>query len=154
VIAVPVAGAKPKPEGQAVHRNPKVHDWTEVVATPFMGHPPVRLPTKSVRVLPFGGTEELKIHPMTRAWWRTISHMPHCILWTEADWRFALATALVADRFHYGHTPSATELARRERVLGVTVDARRDLRIRYVDPRPEGEGEDATVTRLDDYRSL
>jgi hypothetical protein len=150
---MPVAGAKPKPEGTTVTRHAKVHDWTEVENVPFVGPAPVRLPASRVRTLPFGGTERVPTHPMTRAWWKTISRMPHCVLWTEADWRFAQATAMVADQFYYGHTPSATELARRERVLGVTLDARRDLRIRYVDPKPEGR-ESASVTRLDDYRSL
>lgn len=150
---MPVSGAKPKPQGQAVTRHKPVHDWTEVEDIPFDGPVPVKLPTKSVRTLPFGGTEELPIHPMTRQWWSTVKRMPHCRLWSDADWQYALATAFVADRFFYGGGSAATELARRERVLGLTVDARRDLRIRYVPPKPE-QGEGATVTRLDDYRDL
>lgn len=152
---MPVAGAKPKPEGTTVTRNPKIHDWTEVENTPYTGPVPVRLPASRVRTLPFGGVERVPTHPMTRSWWRTITRMPHCALWSESDWRYALATALVADQFFYGHPGSATELARRERVLGATLDARRDLRIRYVDPKPDkSEGDGASVTRLADYRSL
>jgi hypothetical protein len=148
-------GAQPKPDGQAVTRHPKVHQWTEVENTPYTGPVPVRLPASTVRALPFGGSERMPIHSMTKSWWRTITRMPHCRLWTEADWRFAELTALVADRFFYGHNPSATELARRERSMGVTYDSRLALRIRYVDPKPDpAAGEGATVTRLDSYRSL
>lgn len=147
-----VRGVKPQENPLHAGRG-RVHEWSEVVNAPYAGTVPVRLPTKTVRLLPFGGTEDLPVHPMTKAWWKAISRMPHCVLWTESDWHFALATALVADRFHYGHNSSATELGRREKVLGTTVDARRDLRIRYVDP-PAAPSDGATVTRLDDYRDL
>ena len=150
---MPVSGAKPKPAGQAVTRHKPTHEWVDVVDEPFAGPVPVKLPTKSIRTLPFGGVEELPIHPMTRLWWRTLCKMPHCRLWADSDWVFAFETALVADRFFYGNQAAAAELARREKVLGTTVDSRRDLRIRYVDP-PAAVGEGATVTRLDDYRDL
>lgn len=78
--------------------------------------------------------------------------MPHCRLWTESDWEFALETAMVADALFYGRTSAATELRQREKVLGTTVDSRRDLRIRYVESA--GEVDDAEVTRLDDFRDL
>ncbi|HVM13619.1 MAG TPA: hypothetical protein VM287_04735 [Egibacteraceae bacterium] len=77
--------------------------------------------------------------------------MPHCRLWRDSDWQFALDTALIAAEFHMGDTRTATELRNREKVLGTTVDFRRDLRIRYVEP---DEGPTAEVTRLDDYRDL
>ena len=48
---------------------------------------------------------------------------------------------------------NGTELRIREKQLGVTMDARRDLRIRYVEPRPE-QTRAAGVTNLDDYRDL
>jgi len=150
---MPIGGAKPKPPGQAVTRHKQVHDWNEVVDEPYDGPVPVKLPTKSVRVLPFGGAEEIPTHSATKQWWRIVTRMPHCRLWTDADWMFCLETAVVADRFFYGQTAAAAELARREKVLGTTVDARRGLRIRYVAPKP-ATGEGATVTRLDDYRDL
>ena len=149
---MPVAGAKPKPPGQAITRTKQAFDWAEVENVPYDGPVP-KLFTSRLRALPCGGTESVRTHSMTKRWWATISKMPHCRLWTESDWEYALATAVVADNFFFGHNPSATELARREKVLGVTVDARRDLRIRYVDPKPAPAG-DATVTRLDDYRDL
>jgi hypothetical protein len=76
--------------------------------------------------------------------------MPHASLWTEADWQFALDTAEVAAAFHDGDTKMAVELRQREKILGTTLDARRDLRIRYVEPRPEEER--AGVTAIADYR--
>lgn len=149
---MPVAGRKPKPQGQAVTRHKSSIDWTEVPDVPYAGEVP-ELPKKRRVILQFGATKDIWLHPLTKAWWKDISRMPHCTLWTASDWRFAIATAVVADAFHYGHTPSATELARREKVLGTTVDARRDLRIRYVDPKPvTGSGEN--VTNLDDFRDI
>lgn len=148
---MPVTGRKPKPEGQARHRVKPVADWVEVPNVPYDGPVPA-LPKRRRVVLPFGNTTDIPLHQLTAAWWKDVSSMPHCALWTDSDWRFAISTAMVADAFHYGHTPSATELARREKVLGTTVDARRDLRIRYVDPKPQESGEN--VTSLDDYRDL
>jgi hypothetical protein len=150
---MPVSGAKPKPPGQAVTRHKQIHEWLDVVDAPFDGVVPVKLPSKWVRTLPFGGTEELATHPMAKQWWKTITGMPHCRLWSESDWLFALETAIVANQFFYGQLSAASELARREKVIGTTVDSRRDLRIRYVDATP-AEGEGANVTRLDDYRGL
>lgn len=149
---MPVAGRKPKPTGQARHRNKPTHDWTEVEATPFTGKPPVRLPSKRRTMLSDGEVVELRLHPMTRQWWRRIASMPHCRLWTESDWQFAVETALVADALFSGRTTAATELRQREKVLGTTVDARRDLRIRYVDPPPDTGSAD--VANMDDYRDL
>lgn len=149
---MPVAGRKPKPEGQSRTRHKATYDWIEVVDAPYDGKRPA-LPRKRRIVLPFGQTKDLPLHALTRAWWDTVSRMPHCRLWSEADWRYAMSTALVADAFHYGHTPSATELARREKVLGTTVDARRDLRIRYVDPAADSQTHD-NVTDISDYADI
>lgn len=146
-----MAGRKPKPEGQARNRAKPAHDWTEVVDAPYVGDRP-SLPTERRVILQFGDFKDIELHDLTHAWWETVSTMPHCTLWTEADWRYAISTALVADAFHYGHTPSATELARREKVLGTTVDARRDLRIRYVEAKTAPTS--ANVTSMDDYRDL
>ena len=79
--------------------------------------------------------------------------MPHCTLWGPAEWDFALDAIELAAQFHEGDTRVATELRNREKVLGTTGDFRRDLRIRYVDPKAEvSTGEN--VTSLDDYRDL
>lgn len=147
---MPVRGAKQKSQAASRSQTRRVHDWVEVENVPYAGESP-ELPETRRAVLPFGEVIELPIHEMTRRWWESVRSMPHCRLWSDSDWTFALATALVADAFYYGHNPSASELARREKVMGVTVDSRRDLRIRYVEPVDE---KPASVTSLDDYRDL
>jgi hypothetical protein len=92
-------------------------DWFAVVDKPYIGHVP------DPGVLP----------ERTREWWAVVSRMPHCMLWSEADWQFAVDTAHVhAGWVVSGAVAQAAELRLRERVLGTTLDARRDLRIRYV----------------------
>jgi hypothetical protein len=140
VVPVPVAGRKPKPEGQAVNRHKPTHDWIEVVDVPFQGGP--KLP-KDGRTWP----------TWTKRWWGVVSTMPHCVLWTDSDWEFALDTAVLKAKFHTEPAAGlATEIRNRERVLGTTADYRRDLRIRYVE-KP-AEQVPAEVTSLDDYRNL
>jgi hypothetical protein len=87
----------------------------------------------------------------TRKWWAAVSSMPHCVLWTETDWRYAIETA-------YAHAEFVAEvdwkaeaaLFRREKLLGLTLDARRDLRIRYIEP----DHDDAPVVTLVDYKAM
>ncbi len=156
-FVVPVSGRKPKEEGEKRNRVKPVHDWIVVTDEQFEGPVPVKLPSRRVLSSP-EGPYEVAVHPMTRQWWRTVSRMPHAVLWTPADWQFALATALVADDFHHGRTTAAVELRQREKVLGTTVDARRDLRIRYVAPAEDepiespADGTKATVSKLADRR--
>jgi hypothetical protein len=88
----------------------------------------------------------------TLRWWDTVSHMPHCVLWDESDWEFAVDTAHVAAAFHAGDARFANELRQREKHLGVTMDSRRDLRIRYVDAVEEPAADSAVVTAMDAYR--
>jgi hypothetical protein len=90
----------------------------------------------------------------TRRWWDAVSHMPHCVIWSDSDWQFALDTAVVASAFHAGDVKMAGELRQREKIMGTPADSRRDLRIRYVDPEPEAEAEAATVTAMDRYRRM
>ncbi len=138
---MPVTGRKPKPPGQSRTRVKPVHEWTEVPDVPYRGAPGLPRP-KSDWPAP------------TCRWWAAVSTMPHCVLWTASDWQFALDSALVAARFHGGSTAAATELRNREKVLGTTVDFRRDLRIRYVPPVDETLVTDDRVARLNDYRDL
>jgi hypothetical protein len=63
--------------------------------------------------------------------------MPHCILWSPTDWGFALDTLQVHAAFARGDMARAQELRVREKQMGTTMDARRDLRIRYVAPVEE-----------------
>ncbi len=140
---MPVSGRKPKPTGQARNRMKPVHDWTEVVNVPF-DHPP-ELPEARADGRPWPGR--------TRQKWFAWSSMPHCVMWGSADWDFAFDTLELAAQFHEGAARLATELRNREKVLGTTVDFRRDLRIRYVDAPSEQEVS-ASVTSMDDYRNL
>jgi hypothetical protein len=141
---VPVAGRKPKPDGQAITRHKPTHDWTEVVDVPFSGAP--KLPTK----MPNGMTWPA----WTRRWWAVVSVMPHCTLWSDSDWEFAFDTAALKGVFHISPTNAlATEIRNREKVLGTTADYRRDLRIRYVDVKADNPTP-AGVVALDDYRDL
>ena len=54
-MIVPVAGRKPKPEGQARNRNQPTHDWTEVVDQPFEGGP--KLPKTQPNGMPWAACE-------------------------------------------------------------------------------------------------
>ena len=143
---MPVAGRKPKDDGQKRNRVKPVHDWFEVVDEPYDGPRP-DLPSRRT-VATRSGSKQLGFLAMTKSWWETVASMPHCVLWSEADWAFALSTAVVADDFFRGNAKAAAELRQREKVLGTTFDARRDLRIRYVAPegeREEEKGEGAPV---------
>jgi len=93
----------------------------------------------------------------TRRWWKAVSTMPHCALWGEADWQFAFDTAVIASAFHAGDLRLAAELRAREKILGTTADARRDLRIRYIstgDTDATSEQDRASVTAMADYRKM
>ena len=146
---MPIAGRKPKPAGQAINRNKPVTDWVEVEDVPYSGPRP-ELPKTRMVATQFG-PQEHDLQPMTVQWWESASTMPHCRLWTPSDWMFALSTAMVADAAFCGGVGAATELRNREKVLGTTVDYRRDLRIRYVG---EAEAKLAEVTDLDVFRNL
>ena len=125
-------------------------DWTEVLEVPYTGGAP-DLPEFRT-VITRNGQEDVRLQTMTGDWWAIVSVMPHCILWTDSDWMFALSTALVADAAFCGVSSAATELRNREKVLGTTVEYRRDLRIRYVDSPTITES--AEVPNLADYRDL
>jgi len=131
-----ITGRKPKPEGQAVNRMKPTHDWIEVVDQPFEGESP-DLP------------EDVAWSPATRRWWEVIRHLPHASLWHPGDWLAAISCAFVVEQ--HWEDPTA-ELRLREKNLGMTTNALRDLRIRYV---PAADvAEEANVTRIDDYRDL
>ena len=137
---MPLPGSKAN-EGQPIrHRNKARHEWVEVEHRPFEEAP--RLPRTQPSGLPWPKA--------TKRWWQVVSRMPHCILWDEADWQFALDTATTVAVFHGGDMKVAVEVRQREKVMGTTLDARRDLRIRYVDVVEETD--DPRVKAIDDYR--
>lgn len=142
---MPVAGRKPKPEGQRRNNHKPTYDWVDVPNVPFEGGP--KLPSRRVG----GGGWPSR----TKAWWAALSRMPHCALWGESEWAYAIDTAQIHAKFSDGDGDlirAATELRNREKLLGNTMDSRRDLRIRYVAAPDQGE-EAAGVTSIDDYRA-
>ena len=152
---MPVPGRKSKPQGEARNRNKPTHDWIEVVDKPYSGDRPDLPETRTV-MTPFGPSS-VPVLDLTKSWWESTSTRPHCVLWSPSDWSFALTTALVADAAFSGGVGAATELRNREKVLGTTVDYRRDLRIRYIDAasqKQRDEEQPAGVVALDDYRDL
>jgi hypothetical protein len=104
-----------------------------------------------------GDVQIVPIEDRTRDWWDAISTMPHCRLWSKSDWAFALDTAMVHASSVYGSVTAASELRQREKILGTTLDARRDLRIRYAEDEFTEQSATTTkpapVAQLSDRRS-
>lgn len=155
-----MAGAKPKADRTQVrHRVPPVHEWTDVPNVPFTGAPPLP-PRDSADYIdgkPRHLIGESQGWPVsTLRWWKAISTAPHAKLWTSTDWEYVIDTAEAHARFAEGWRGCAagTELRNREKMLGMTMDQRRDLRIRYVDPPPEQDALPANVAVLDNFRDL
>ena len=140
-------GRKPS-DRPIVHRNKPAVDWTDVTAEPYTGPSP-DLPEVRQTVDKNGLVSEIPYSNATRKWWSSVSSMPHCVLWHDSDWAYALDTAVVHDQASYGSVSAMAELRLREKSLGTTFDARRDLRIRYVEPETESL---AIVDELDDRR--
>jgi hypothetical protein len=114
---MPAVGRKPKPEDQRRNRSQPAHEWLDVLDAPYDG------PVPSIG----------RVAARTKQWWAVVSSMPHCVLWDPSDWQFAVDTALVhAEWAKTKKSSLAVELRQREKLLGLTWDARRDLRIRYV----------------------
>lgn len=155
---MPPRGAPQKPPGQAVNRNQHVHEWLEVEDVQFEGGPdlPERM-SASVTLVKDEPAMRLPWHQRTRDKWDVWRAMPHCKYWGPAEWDYALDSIEIAGLFHHtGEQKYATELRNREKVLGTTLDYRRALRIRYVEPKTttEGEGDGASVTNIADYMNL
>jgi hypothetical protein len=129
-----MAGRKPS-ERPTVTRHKPTHDWAEIPNVNYSGECP-ELPL-SRTVLKYGEPVEVPIEKRTRNWWNALIKMPHCILWQESDWEFAVDTAMVHAMANHGAISAMAELRMREKVMGTTVDARRDLRIRYVEIEEE-----------------
>ncbi len=149
-----VSGRKPKVAEERRNRMPAAHDWIEVEDIPYHGPAPL-LPNRYRTMAEDDETRQVRLKwpARTQRWWAVISAMPHCVLWTDADWQFALDVAEIHARFVEGS--NGTELRIREKLLGTTLDARRDLRIRYVPARPDDSaGGDAKVIKIDRYRDL
>lgn len=144
-----MAGRKPS-ERPVVHRVKPTVDWTDVINEPFSGFVP-ELPQSRTVMSKDGEPIEIPIETRTRNWWNALTKMPHCVLWQDSDWAFAIDTAMVHAAASHGAITAMAELRMREKVLGTTVDSRRDLRIRYVEPEREPILE--VVTNIDDRRN-
>jgi hypothetical protein len=133
-------GGRPKPPGQAITRH-RALEWAEVADVAFKGGPPCPQ-RKGPDCWPTGIRER----------WKVWASMPHCVLWSAADWTFAVDSLHIAARaFETQSDPKwYTELRNREKVMGTTHDYRRALRIRYVEPQASS----SKVVGLDDYRDL
>jgi hypothetical protein len=122
-----LSGRDPKPNK---HGRTPTADWTDVPDRPYNGPSP-DLPRLSNR---------RKWREQVVEWWDEIRAMPHCGEWAATDWRFAIETAHMKQQFWIDmdngdmRTTMATEIRRREDQMGTTGEARRKLRIRYVDP--------------------
>jgi hypothetical protein len=155
---MPVAGPKPKNDrSQIVHRNTPTHEWTEVENVPFEGAPELRKrQTGGVSVMAVGAANSEDYPEATRGWWRAVSRMPHAKLWTDADWTLAMDGAEIHARTMEawrGYTGG--QLLAIAKQIGMTADYRRDLRIRYVEPKtPDASTLPENVKRLDDFRDL
>lgn len=155
-MAVP--GQKPKEDRSQVRHRMPVAEWTEVENVPFEGAP--ALPTREHQVssADAGVLVGLGVsYPeSTVRWYETISTMPHAKLWTAGDWEFVFATAEVHARTMEswrGYT--GPELRNREKLIGVFAEARRDLRIRYVEPKPAVDHAEAdNVVSINSLREL
>lgn len=151
---MPVAGRKPvEDRTQVRHRNPITEgtEWREVVNLPYDDGPPLGDRPESSGM---AGERPLGVNAdrwpqATLEWWDAVRTMPHCRLWNRADWIVAMAAAEAHARFIEGWKgcASGAELRQREKQLGMTHDFRRDLRIRYVEPKPEAAELPAGVIR-------
>ena len=136
-----------QPNEKSLNKGAPRLDWTEVEDVAYAGPKPELPATRTV--ITRAGQEEVVLQQMTHDWWAVVSSMPHCRLWRESDWMFALHTAVhTADAAFCGVASAASELRQREDgYLGTTVESRRKLRIRYV-PAVLEAVESATVTDI------
>src|SRR5262245_25440653 len=129
-----MAATGPDPKVIKHGRTPNAGDWTDVPDVPYAGPWPIDLPAKVGRK---------NWHSQVREWWAELKVMPHCALWRDTDWRFALELAFIKQQFWEDlgegklQSTMVTEMRRREDQLGFTGEARRKLRIRYVKPEAD-----------------
>lgn len=134
-------------------------EWTDVENVPYDG--PALGPRPEASSLAHDrplGVDADRWPQATLDWWEDVRQMPHAALWSAADWRFARGCAEAHARFVEGWKgcASGAESRMRETRLGMTMDSRRDQRIRYVDPKPKTDERElpADVVSMDSYRGL
>lgn len=123
--------ARTGPAPKAVKHGHSGADFVDVPDLPYVG-------PGSDRDLP--DIPGLPWYETTVAWWNVVRRMPHCRLWTEADWLFAIEAAVLKNQIwgeiFGGALPANLIGEERQRLalLGMTMEHRRKLGIRYVDP--------------------
>lgn len=107
----------------------KITDWKEYENTPNEPRPVPKV-------------HGVKFRVAVVEWWNIICRMPHTVDWKESDWQFAVETMLLREAWWKTYArngnpqPSVmVELRRRDDQMGTTMEARRKLRIRYIEPR-------------------
>lgn len=145
-----MAGRKPSDRPTVTRHKPTV-DWTDVLNVPYSGEKPA-LPEVREIINKAGESTIFPMPEQTVTWYESVTTMPHCVLWSPSDWAFCLDTALIHAQAVTGVVSAMSELRQREKIIGTTVDARRDLRIRYVEPEAESVTL-APVDELDDRRA-
>ena len=163
-----LAGAKPKTDrSQIRHSVPPEHEWREYEDVPYLDGPP--LPPRTISEGPDAPVGALDRWPdATMRWYRSVSRMPHARDWRPGMWETVWRIAELHARFSEGWKGhGGSELRISQKVLGMTDDDLRDLRIRYVpvgtmakrakEKRAKasaGGAGSAAVAKLDDYRDL
>mgnify|MGYP006863214328 CR=1 FL=1 len=142
-------GTKPSDRPTVTRHKPTI-DWVDVENIPYDGPRP-ELPETREIINKAGESTMFAMPEQTVTWWQSVTTMPHCALWSPSDWSFCLDTALIHAQAVTGVVSAMAELRQREKIIGTTVDARRDLRIRYIDVEDEPV-ELAIVNDIDDRR--
>lgn len=106
-------------------------EWIDVEEKPYAGKVPISMPRARSMFLA-GEIIERDYLAETARWFKTVCSVPHATLWGPGDWALVESTLPVVDNAFLGVTSAAAELRRREDLLGLTIEARRKLRIRYV----------------------
>jgi hypothetical protein len=129
IMAIGV-GRRAEPDRSLVRNRRPLKEFHDIPNVPFHAGRKRQLPPLPLSVDEFGqGWPQA-----TYNWWKALRVMPHCFLWSETDWEYALTTAWIHRRVWLGEYRLSGELRMRERAMGCTDEARRGLRIRYVAP--------------------
>lgn len=130
----------PQPKNTPKHGHSGGAGFVDVVNVPYSG-------PGAERDLP--AIPGMEWFPQVVGWWEVVRRMPHCTLWEASDWLFAIETAMLKNYYmaeFFGgvvHATMASEIRRREDQLGTTMEARRKLGIRYMDPIDDAQAGDA-----------
>ena len=148
----------PAQDPNKIGRTPNA-EWTEVPDVPNVDGRDRELPDRIVTLHDEDGqarTLTLEWSPQTVTWWEMVRELPHTALWSAMDWLFASDTALLKESFYAGTANSSdkVEMRRREDLMGLSSEARRKLRIRYVAPAAEPDPAEQTPQGRDNVTHI